>query len=167
MADAVWMSYVGMATGVVGAITGIAGAVMGYVSYRKIDGIKTLDLRLELRRAANDTRASLSALERLLEYSNRSRKAVASATGRFRSGMMQKWSEEYASDNTLVAGIQVSVPDLDENYDQLTHQELEQKLVAVHSLQNQIKSLSDKYNAAVVSDDEDRRQIKEDIRGRH
>ena len=46
--------YVGMATGIIGAITGVAGMILGYVSYKHSNTLKSLDLRLELRKAVND-----------------------------------------------------------------------------------------------------------------
>jgi hypothetical protein len=47
MAEPHCTGYVGIATGIVGSITGIAGEIMGYVSYRRSNNIKALDVRLE------------------------------------------------------------------------------------------------------------------------
>ncbi|QNX60182.1 hypothetical protein [Acinetobacter seifertii] len=38
-------------TAIVGAITGIAGSIMGYISLQRLSKIKSLDLRLELKKA--------------------------------------------------------------------------------------------------------------------
>ena len=54
MAEPHWAGYVGMVTGVIGAITGIAGAIMGYIGYRRSNKLKSLDLRLELRKSISD-----------------------------------------------------------------------------------------------------------------
>lgn len=43
-------SYVGMVTGVIGAVTGVAGGILGYIGYRKTNEIKSLDLRIELKK---------------------------------------------------------------------------------------------------------------------
>lgn len=59
MSDPDWLSYAGV-------ITGIAGATMGYISYRRTGKMKTLDLRLELRKAVNDLRSSVESLPSLL-----------------------------------------------------------------------------------------------------
>ncbi len=80
MSEPDWMGYVGMATGIIGAITGISGAIMGYVSYRRSNSLKSLDLRIELRKAINVAQSNLQQLEKLIEHANKSREAVASAT---------------------------------------------------------------------------------------
>ena len=160
MADPHWTSYVGMATG-------IAGAIMGYVSYRRSNRIKSLDLRLELRKAINEVEISLSQLGELLEYANKSHKAVASATGSFHSGMMVKWKEEVKADKIKIEQLSARAPKPEENYEKLNPKELESKLVDIHKLQGYLKELRAKYDAAVRSDDENRKQIREDIRVRH
>ena len=95
-----YTSYVGMFTGIVGSITGIAGAIMGYVSYRKSNQIKALDLRIELKRAVENTIYDFHKLREQMEQGNKSRRAVASAIGAFHSGMMEKWNKEFENDQT-------------------------------------------------------------------
>jgi hypothetical protein len=69
MADSNWASYVGM-------VTGVIGAVMGYISYRRSNEIKSLDLRLEYRKSINDCVSAISKAEKLLPYANKSRERV-------------------------------------------------------------------------------------------
>ena len=83
MTEPHWTSYVGMATGIIGAITGVSGAIMGYVSYRRSNRLKSLDLRLELRKAVNELQSNFSQIEKLIEYANQSRVAVFAARGFF------------------------------------------------------------------------------------
>jgi hypothetical protein len=156
-----WIGYVGMITGIVGAITGVAGAIMGYLGYRRSTSLKSLDLRLELRKAANNVQAGLSRLERLIEHANHSRKAVAAAKGTFGSGMMVKWKQDVEMDKNLARELSKNAPPADRNYDDLTPKELESKLVELHKLQVQIDELTQKYDAAVRADDEDRKHIRE------
>lgn len=167
MSDPGWMGYVGMTTGVVGAITGVAGAIMGYVSYRRSNSLKSLDLRIELRKAVNVAQSSLQQLEKLIEYANKSREAVASAMGRFKSGMMEKWKKEVEADKNAVKLLFQNAPAADKSYDDLTPKELESTLVEVHRLQVQIDEIRNKYEAAVRADDEERKHIREDVRTRH
>ena len=161
------MGYVGMATGIIGAITGISGAIMGYVSYRRSNSLKSLDLRIELRKAVNVAQSGLQQLSKLIEYANKSREAVASATGRFKFGMMEKWKQEIEADKNAVKRLFQNAPAADKSYDNLTPKELESTLVDIHRLQVQIDELRNKYDAAVRADDEERKHIREDIRTRH
>ncbi|MDO8714611.1 MAG: hypothetical protein Q7K13_09095 [Polynucleobacter sp.] len=155
------MGYVGMATGIIGAITGISGAIMGYVSYRRSNSLKSLDLRIELRKAVNVAQSSFQQLAKLIEYANKSRQAVASAMGRYQSGMMEKWKQEVEADNNAIKTLFQNAPAADKSYDDLTPKVLESMLVEVHRLQVQIDELSKKYDAAVRADDEDRKHIRE------
>ena len=95
MADPHWTSYVGMATG-------IAGAIMGYLGYRKANSLKSLDMRLELRKAVTDLTTSYTELNGLIDSANQSRINMAAATGRFRSGMMQLWNSELETDKAAI-----------------------------------------------------------------
>lgn len=160
MADPHWTSYVGM-------VSGLAGAILSVISYRKSNSIKKLDLRLELRREINNTLTNLAALSDLLPYANRSRSAVASATGNFHSGAMQRWNNEFEEDNATLVSITERAPSPETNYDSLNTKELEAKLIEVHSIQSEINTLTNKYQAAVDSDDNERNHIREDIRAQH
>ncbi|MBI3571110.1 MAG: hypothetical protein HY082_08405 [Gammaproteobacteria bacterium] len=156
-----------MATGIIGAITGISGAIMGYVSYRRSNSLKSLDLRIELRKAINVAQSDLQQLEKLIEYANKSRERVASATGKFKSGMMEKWKQEVEADKSAVKQLFQNVPAADKSYDDLTPKALESTLVEVHRHQVQIDKLSKKYDTAVRADDEEQKHIREDVRAQH
>jgi len=161
-----WTGYVGMITGIVGAITGVVGAIMGYVGYRRSTSLKSLDLRLELRKAGNNVQAGLSQLEKLIEDANHSREAVAAATGRFGSGTVVKWKQDVEVDKNVAKQLSQNAPPAEKNYDDLSPKELESKLVEVHRVQVQIDELREKYDAAVRADDEERKHIKESARAR-
>ena len=112
-------------------------------------------------------RSSLSQLEKLIEYANGSRQAVAAATGMFGSGMMEKWKRDIEADIITVKLLAESAPAAEDSYDSLTPKELESKLVAVHRLQVQVDELRKKYDAAVQADDEERKHIRENARSRY
>lgn len=164
MAEPHWTSYVGMAAGAIGAVSGIAGAVMGYISYRRSNSIKSLDLRLELRKAVSEVEIALGKLVQLLEYADRSRRAVASAKGGVNSGAMLAWAEAIQKDNARAKGLAESGPQGPASYEGLSLTELETMLVAMHKLKGEVATLTEKYETAVKADDEDRRQIREDWR---
>jgi hypothetical protein len=162
-----WTSYVGMVTGIIGAITGITGAIMGYISYRRSNRLKSLDLRLELRRSISDLHSDINRLRKLIDNANGSRRAVMSAKGMFQSGAMEKWKNEVKADRTKIGELFKSAPDAESAYDTLDAGALESELVVVHKLSSEIKSFLDKYSDAIRFDDEQRRQIREDQRARH
>jgi hypothetical protein len=157
MAEPHWTSYVAM-------VTGIAGAIMGFVGYRRSTQIKALDLRLELRKADADLIAAIRKLEELLPYADKSRRAVAAATSGVDSGAMVLWKQGLEADSATLAKIKAEQPDGKATYAGLKPEELESSLVRVHRLQGAAAALLSKYNGALESDDEQRRQIREDWR---
>lgn len=160
MADPHWTSYVGMATGIIGAITGASGAIMGFISYRRSNEIKSLDLRLEYRKALNNYSSSITKADELLPYANKSRERVASAIGNLRSGAMQIWKQEYETDTAKFKDLSDNAPSPDENHDNLNTKQLEAKLVEIHKLQNEIDNLIDKYQKTLDADDKTREYIR-------
>lgn len=164
MADPHWTAYVGMASGIIGVISGISGAVMGYISYQRSKSVKAFELRLELRKAVADALAKLSELGGLLEHANQSRQRVAAATGKAKSGAMEIWDKEFAEDKGELQKLLAEAPFASESYDALGTDELESKLVAIHELQHDVDRLTDKYKASLARDDEERKQIREDVR---
>jgi hypothetical protein len=155
-----------MGTGIVGSITGIAGAIMGYVSYKKSNQIKTLDLRIELKRAVENTIFEFKKLREQMQEGNKSRKAVAAAMGTFKSSVMDIWKKEFEIDQTSVKELANELPEEDTNYDHLDPKGLEAKLIELHRTQKKIQKLSEKYSEAMARDDEQRKQLREDMRAR-
>ena len=160
MPDPHWTSYVGMATGIIGTLTGISGAIMGFISYRKSNEIKSLDLRLEYRKSINDSASCISKAEELLLYANKSRERVASATGNYNSGAMQHWKQQYETDTNTLKDLSSKAPSSTANYDNLSPKELESKIIEIHSLQNEVEVLVNKYQTALDADDKTREYIR-------
>ena len=159
MSEPAWLSYAGAISGAVGAVTGIGGAVMGYISYRRTEAIKTLDLRLELRRTEADLRREVDDLPKHLAYAKRSRTAVASATGLLRSGAMKKWLEEWDGDLALAEAMVASAPSQSSEYATLDQTALEEKLIKAHAAMSNTRALREKYDAMLATDDKEREQI--------
>src|SRR3972149_7954160 len=156
MAEPHWAGYVGMVTGVIGAITGIAGAILGYIGYRRSNKLKSLDLRLELRKSISDAHTDLTQLRKLIDEANKSREAVMAARGMFRSGAMEKWKKEVEIDRGKIGELFRKAPKAGTTYDTLNAEELESELVAIHSLRGEINCFLEKYSNAISSDDEQR-----------
>jgi hypothetical protein len=152
---------IGTVTGIVGAITGPAGCVIGWISYRRSQQIKTLDLRLELRKQVSGVRVDIEALPALLERARASRSAVRSAMGRGqKSGDNLVWNAELENDLKTVQALASELPDAKETYQRSKPQKLENKLVEVHALAAKAAQLRNKYETALASDDKDRDHIR-------
>jgi hypothetical protein len=166
MSEPLWIPITGMITGIIGAITGIAGAVLGIISVRKVKHLKSLDLRLELRKAESTASVALSDLSASMERAKQSRERVYSATGQSKSGAMVKWHATYDSDHTEILNIKSELSGLVAQCQDLSHEELESRLVSVHRLQLKIDGLMQHYQASLDSDDEERNQLRADMRER-
>lgn len=151
----------GNVTGIIGAITGPAGCVIGWISYRRSQQIKRLDLRLELRKQMSGVRANIEALPALLERAKSSRSAVRAAMGRGQqSGDNLIWKGELENDLKTAQILAGELPDAMETYRHSKPPELEDKLVDVHALAAKVAQLRNKYETALASDDMDRDYIR-------
>src|ERR1035438_99375 len=129
------LGIIGTLTGIVGAITGLVGLVLGWTNYTRLQQIKALDLRLELRKLVSDVRADIEALPALLERARVSRSAVRAAMGRGQqSGDNVIWKAELENDLKTVQALACELPDAKETYQRSKPQKLENKLVEVHAL---------------------------------
>ena len=154
MADPHWTSYVGMATGIIGAIT-------GFVGYRKANSIKSLDLRLALRKSINLASSSVNQLNELVDKANGSRIAVAAARGLLKSSATEKWKIGVGSDKSKISEISYSLPPEEENYKKYSPEKLETKLAEIHNYQLTLNGLIEKYNLEIEKDDGEREHIRQ------
>lgn len=159
MADPHWTIYAGM-------VTGIVGAILVYLGYRKSKQIKALDLRIELKRAVANIIFDFKNLREQMEKGNKSRMAVAAAMGFLNSGRMNKWKKGFEYDQKAANELAKELPDEDTYYDHLDTNELEAKLIESHKIQRKIQKLSEKYSEEITRDDEQRKQIRENMRSR-
>ena len=143
-----WMSYVGMITGLIGTATGIAGALVGYASYKKTKQIKSLDLRLELKREVVNARSSYSELCQLMEKADGQRKRTASLTGNFQSSWIDKWKKKLEDDKNRIKELEKTLPDDKQEYGHLSAKELESALVKIHEINAAFQSTSKSYAEA-------------------
>ena len=159
MATPAWMIYVGAIAGTIGAVTGITGAVMGYLSYRRSSQLKSVDVRLELRRQATDVRLLLTDLPPLMQRAKTSHLAVASATGMHSSGATERWLQALEADLLLSRDLRAALPAESKVYTTLTLQELEEQLLQIHSLRSNATRLVEKYKGSLVSDEDSREKL--------
>lgn len=159
-----WLAYVGVASGLVGAATGIAGAVMGYVSYRRTNNIKRLDLRVELRKRLADTHSLLDELPGLLDRALRSRRAVAAALGNFNSGRQRQWEEMLQIDQAVPAKLRQDLPERNSTFMDASEGELEKQLLQLHVTGAAAVALHEKYRSEIAADDKSRDHLREDQR---
>ena len=164
MPDDNWIPYVGIITGVVGAATGIAGAVMGYISLRRSTKLKSLDLRLELRKSISNLSGSIVFIKNFITTAYSLKKDVAAAAGRLSSSNMDYWQKQVDEDRILIEHLLEKFPDTTETLSELNTEELEAKLVEVHSLQNQINYIREKYESSFHMDDDERKRLEDSQR---
>lgn len=161
-----WLIYLGAVTGVFGTVTGIIGTILGYFSYRKTSKIKSLDLRIELRKEVKNLNFQLKETLELAEKAKDSRKKVASALGTFKSGAMSKWLENLEKDKQNLKKLIEDCPDSNLDYGKLKEKGLENQLVHSHSLNIETDAIKSKYLASLDEDDENRRFIREQAHNR-
>ncbi|WP_155301010.1 hypothetical protein [Cupriavidus necator] len=151
-----WISYVGLAGGIIGTATGC-------MAYWRTGQLKALDLRLELSRQDIEVRHLVLGLNDLLAQARRSREAVAAATGRVGSGWLQGWMTQLQADENEVFGLLGALPPENASYRTAPHSDLESALSARHATRVKADSLRNKYVASLAEDD----RLRSEIRAAH
>jgi hypothetical protein len=149
---------------VVGAVTGIVGCLLGFRNQQRLQQIKSLDLRLELRRRLSDVLTDSRALPDLLRRSRESRQNVAAAKGTLRSGQNEAWCAKWQKDMQEATELPAQIPE--EDLSRLLPRALEERLVAVHALARRVEGLRSKYSSELEAADRDRQQLRADARDR-
>ena len=166
MADADFLAYVGAVGGVIGTISGIAGAVVAYVSYRKTEQLKILDLRIELGKLVVGLLEDVDDMSRLLQQAKKSRKAVGAATGMRGSGAAELWDGQWEADEKSVASLHESVAELNADHAIATTRELEEALIAAHSLHKTATRIRQSYEQSLAQDDKQRDSLRQAVHDR-
>lgn len=160
MDDPHWTSYIG----IVGAITGSFAFILSWFSYRKVNSIKSLDLRIGLKKAVSDVSMAINNLEELMPKAISSKGGIEKTIGIHDSSNMNIIKQEYEKDKESVNRLKTLLPKKDQAYDKLSPYELERKLIEIHNLQNTINSYADKYTASMDEDKKEREQHRADLR---
>ena len=83
-----------------------------------------------------------------------------------KSGAFEIWEAGLESDLKTAQALTWEVPDADETYQRSKHQDLETKLVEVHTLAGNAARLRDKYLTELAFDDKEREHVRADVRVR-
>lgn len=153
MTDPHWTSYVGM-------VTGISGAIMGFISYRTTTSMKSLDLRIEVKRVEDDFKLTIGRIDEIAKEAKKSRPAVASAIGLLQSGMMVKWEQDLETLDERAAHLQIEFDKRQSNYDRMPPKDLEEALVNLHRMKGIVGEIIGEYEKSIEWDNEMRRDIR-------
>ena len=154
-----WLSYVSLGLSVLGAVSGCLGTVLGWRGYRRAGKMKTLDLRLELRKADTEIRNLVRALPELLDRAKVSRESVFVASGRAQSGAMQFCRDELRKDGERQQRLAQALPADDPDYRGYSPEALEQELVRRHAALGEAKGIASKYEGWLADDNQARAQV--------
>ncbi len=152
MSEPTWISVTGIATGLIGAITGVAGSIMGFVSLKKVNAIKAIDLRIELKKLSSAVRVSLEELDARMRQSDLSRRRSLAARGMFKSSMMDQWQARLEEDQQKVSSLTSEIAKAMADVDALGIEHLEHRLAYMHETLLRIQSLAESYKEALDSD---------------
>lgn len=142
--------------------------MVAILAYRHASKVKKLDLLVEAGRARNELASNFVTLVDLHGEALRSRKAVASATGKLRGGAMQKWQTEWEGDKAFIQNhLTPYIPRKDTDYASLKADKLVAVIVELDHLNNSVVELLEKYGQWQDFDNNERDQIREDVRTRY
>jgi len=187
MADAASIDYFARVTGILGLAIGAAGAVTGIWGLRnsnaanriskeanriskdaidKVDAMKSLDMRLELRKAITQLNLTAKKLPGIIQFADYSKKAVAAAKGVLHSGGTKRWNDGLERYKNQLSEITNRIPNFGENYEGLSPSDLENFIVGAHALQTQLNEIERYFQDSLDLDNEARKEMKADIRAR-
>jgi hypothetical protein len=122
------------------------------------DGVNLL--RLELRKAIAGAHLEVEEVIDLIRKCLQSRTAVWAADGLLRSGAMEKFKKNCASDAKQIGELKRSLPSEAQDFSVLAAAELEKQLVEVHRTQTRATQVRERYSRQLALDDERRREIR-------
>lgn len=160
-------------TDFVGAVIDVVSFAAGYIEWLALalaiyscwrtHSVKSLDLRVELRKSHNEAREKHRVLQKLMEDSDQSRRRVSSAVGR--SGAAVQWHKSVEKDKAQLEQLLRQLPD-EQSISSSMHKVLEEKLDECHMVNLQFDSMLSKYRDALSADDKVRERIHADNRSR-
>jgi hypothetical protein len=170
MPHPLWLTYMGPVSALIAAVAGVAGAAMGaamgYVAFRRIDAMKVLELRLELRRVQNSLRPVVEHLPAHLQHARKSHLSVASANGLLISDELDEWIRAWEADFARVMTLVSQLPAVRYDTDSANPPKLEAKLRSVYAMNDGARRFQEKYDATLAADERERECIRARARAR-
>jgi hypothetical protein len=147
----------------IGAIAGVIALVVSIAAHRRTHKVKSLDMRVELRKVLAESHEALSNLRTLIDYAAGSRRAVLAARGHGRGGTMVLWEQHLATDRAEIDRITAALRSEAADFTTMSEVQLEEELVAAYKLKTALSTLVQKYRDEVTQDHDARRQIGEQV----
>jgi len=122
------------------------------------DGVNLL--RLELRKVVAEAHIELEEVVDLIRKCRQSRIAVAAADGVLRSGAIEVFKDNCASDAKHLGELKRSLPNETQDFSVLATTELETQLVDAHRTQKRATQVRERYSRQLALDDDRRREIR-------
>ena len=154
-----WLSYISLGLSVLGIVSGCLGTALGWRGYRRVGQMKTLDLRLELRRTDTEIRNLVLALPELLNRAKQSRERILAASGSAESGAMQFCRDELRDAGQRQQRLAQALPAADPDYHGYSPEALEQELVRRHAALGEAKEIASKYEGWLADDNQARAHL--------
>lgn len=126
--------------------------------------MKTLDLRLELMKLLVQLFHEMDGVGDLVDRAEKSRSAVAAATGLLGSGAFEHWIKQVGADRQSLQVLNEAFEEMNVDHSAAGATELEGKIVEAHSLKTTLAAMREKYSASLSEDDTERGHIREDTR---
>tara|TARA_Y100000588_G_C14151248_1_gene880642 strand:- start:88 stop:558 length:471 start_codon:yes stop_codon:yes gene_type:complete len=138
--------------GFIGASAGIAGAWVSFVNQKKVQKIKSLDLRIALRRELNLVGSRLDEADILLPNAHKSRLRVLSMTGMLRSGKSVVIQKMLKEDTNSIKLIRENYYRTEKNINTDSYASLEEKLCAVDKIRIELDMIISRYRELLKED---------------
>lgn len=152
-----WTNYVAMGTG-------IAGLVLGYLGYRRSNAIKSLDLRVELRKSIQNLNSIKITLKRKLDSALSARYNAESLNTGLQRSEITKWHINYESDLRAYEELENQIPPDSEFFNSFGPEKLESELLRVNQLIERMTLLIRNYEELTEQENERVRQYHDDVR---
>ena len=149
-----------IAASIVGMVTGVLALIITWRNHRKVDSMKSLDLRVECKRVQLKFTTTLKSTSELHNKAKRSRTAVASATGMLGSGKLVAWNNEWSEDALKIASLDKEKLLSDADFASSTLSKLEDTLLRIEGMLAEVEQLNNKYAAAIQDDDKTREELR-------
>jgi hypothetical protein len=153
------LTDINLMLGILGTASGLLGTILGWRGYRLAKTMKTLDLRLELRKADAEIRSRVRAMPELLNRAKRSREAILAASGLAQSGAMQFCRDELRNSSEQQQRLEQDLPADKIDYRGFPPEAIEQELVRRHAALEEANKIISKYEGWLADDAQDRAHV--------